>query len=437
MKKPICITGLVFCLISIIACSSNNDSIIDQSDNDKPVITAEITINPNITFQKVSGFGGASIASWGMGIDISEVDKLYGQGENGLGYNIMRIQISPNGENYWLRDVEAVKRARQHGAIILATPWTPPYSMKTDTKPEHLKEELYTEYATYLKSYADFMDKQGATVDIISIQNEPDIKVEYDNCFWTPEEHLKFIKENASQIGIPVMSAESFCFNRTYYNNILNDPIAVHNIQYIGAHIYGKGLERYELAEQKGKEVWMTEHLLNDAWTKDNDNPEPKSNTEVINETMKFAKEINDCMLANFNAYIWWYLKRYYSMMGDGKAGTKEGEILTRGYMLSHFAKYVTHKTRIATEYTGKKYSKLSLSAYSDNNEVSIMLINSAPTHVYNIQVNLPFDVHQIRTVVTTPSSSMIERKMDAPDKHPIFTILPYSVTTIIINKSL
>ena len=79
---------------------------------------------------------------------------------------------------------------------------------------------------------------------------------------------LKFVKENAAAIGTDIIVPESFNFNHTISDAILNDPTAAANVAIIGGHIYGGGIGSYPLAESKGKEVWMTEHLDADTtWT--------------------------------------------------------------------------------------------------------------------------------------------------------------------------
>ena len=39
--------------------------------------------------------------------------------------------------------------------------------------------------------------------------------------------------------------------------------------------------------------------------------------------------------LANFNAYIWWYLRRYYGPLGE------DGVITKRGHVMSQFTKFI------------------------------------------------------------------------------------------------
>ena len=268
-----------------------------------------VTVDTSKSYQTITGFGGMN--NWSGSLSNQEMDKLFGKAEGQLGYNIFRIRISPYGQGDWSRTVPAVKRAKAHGAIILATPWTPPVAMKEGYKnastPDiggHLKAEEYANYAAYLRSFADYMKGQDAEVDVISIQNEPDYEVSYESCEWTPTKLRDFAREHAPQIGAKVLASESYRFDHAYTNAILNDELATANTDYIGGHIYGSGLSAYPLAEQKGKEIWMTEHLLNDAWPKDG----KSATTTPVAETMAFAKEINDCMSAGFHAYIWWYL---------------------------------------------------------------------------------------------------------------------------------
>ena len=79
---------------------------------------------------------------------------------------------------------------------------------------------------------------------------------------------LKFVEENAAAIGTDIIVPESFNFNHTISDAIRNDPTAAANVAIIGGHIYGGGIGSYPLAESKGKEVWMTEHLDADTtWT--------------------------------------------------------------------------------------------------------------------------------------------------------------------------
>ena len=87
-----------------------------------------------------------------------------------------------------------------------------------------------------------------------------------------------------------IIVPESFNFDHTISDAVLNDSIAASHISIIGGHIYGEGfkgflwslyqsiiagghifrggLTSYPMAISKGKEVWMTEHLNTDtSWS--------------------------------------------------------------------------------------------------------------------------------------------------------------------------
>ena len=39
------------------------------------------------------------------------------------------------------------------------------------------------------------MSGQGVTIDVVSVQNEPDIQVSYDSCDWTANQLLNFVRD--------------------------------------------------------------------------------------------------------------------------------------------------------------------------------------------------------------------------------------------------
>ena len=89
------------------------------------------------------------------------------------------------------------------------------------------------------------------------------------------------------------MAPESYHFCRQLTDPILNDSAACANLDIVAGHIYGGGLQSYPLAAEKGKEVWMTEHLiLENDWS----------------AALSTANDINACLSSGMSAYIWWYI---------------------------------------------------------------------------------------------------------------------------------
>ena len=137
-------------------------------------VGAKITITPSITYQKVTGFGGMLNPSWtGNNLTDADVQKLYGD----LGYNIIRMMLYPNKSDWGLNTATA-KKAQSLGAIVFATPWTPPASMKSNGKTSnadggYLLPASYADYAAHIKSFVDYQKQQGLNLYAVSVQNEP------------------------------------------------------------------------------------------------------------------------------------------------------------------------------------------------------------------------------------------------------------------------
>jgi len=365
-------------------------------------IAVSMTIDPAVTYQKVTGFGGMLDPTIWVGasnqITLAETEKMYSQ--TGLGYNIIRMMVYPD-KTDWDNDIEVAKKAQSLGAIVFASPWYPPANMTGTrkstfdaTQTKYLLPEYYKDYAAHLKEFVDYMSSKGLNLYAISIQNEPDMNW----CSFTPEEIFNFVKAYGRQLGnVKTIAAESFHFNWEYTDPLLNSTETVNNFDIVGGHLYGGGLNDYPLARQNGKEVWMTEHLLN----------EEKNGYDWLwkPSLVYVAKEINDCMAANYNAYIWWYLKRYYSMLADdnAKSTVAFGETTKRGYILSHYAKYATGRTRIGTTLQD---ADLLSTAYAGQNDMTVIIINNKATPVI-LQVASPTSISIASAVETDATKNM------------------------------
>jgi O-glycosyl hydrolase len=391
------------------------------------VVTIKITIDANTKYQTVTGFGGmANVASWGVpALTEQNITAMYG--ESGLGYKILRIMVYPN-NSQWNRDIAIAKKAQSLGAIIVVSPWTPPANLKSNnnTVGGYLLPANCDKYVDHLHSFIQYMADNGVRIDAISLQNEPDISVEYDSCDWTPEQILNFIKNHARKIGdnVKIIASESFNFKHSYTDPLLNDALAVKNFDIVGGHIYGGGLAKYSSAQQKGKEVWMTEHLLN---------------TEGANQdglgwdaALIYAKEMHNCMLADFNAYIWWYLKRYYSMLGDGEKGTTNGEILKRGYVLSHYANYATGHQRVEAVVSGNP--NLLVSAYVSGEDISLVIINNSKDIIPKAEIMIPVPVTSCTGIVTTETDNIKNIRLNLDKQSATTSLLPQSIVSIKFN---
>jgi glucuronoarabinoxylan endo-1,4-beta-xylanase len=212
-----------------------------------------------------------------------------------------------------------------------------------------------------LKGFADYLATNGAPLYAVSLQNEPDASVTYESCYWNATQFLNFTKNNAAAINTRVMMPESMNFAHGLSDPTLNDSSAAANVAIIGGHLYGGGLAPYPLAVSKGKEVWMTEYLeLDTSWT----------------AVLATGKQIHDCMNAGMNAYVWWYIVRYYGPIGE------DGNVTKRGYVMSQYARFIRpgfYKIKCPTVPQRNVY----LTSYRNNSSSKVVLValntNGAP----------------------------------------------------------
>jgi glucuronoarabinoxylan endo-1,4-beta-xylanase len=409
--KPSLLIVLVVGLIAI-GCKKKDGTVTPS-----PPITTSYNSEVNLTStqQTIRGFGGATV--FRPDLTDADINTLFGTSDNQLGLSILRIRVNPFGSTQWGTELSNAKRAKALGAIVMATPWSPPASMKTNnnTTGGKLSTSSYADYATYLNSFADYMKTNGAELYALSIQNEPDIQVTYESCDWTAQEMTDFLKNNTFNFGnTKLMAAESFNFNQPFTDVVLNDATAASKVGIVGGHIYGSGLKKYDNAINKGKEVWMTEHLDTlTTWT----------------SVIATAKEIHDCMAtANYSAYIWWYIKRFYGPIDEN------GQITKRGCVMAQFSKYIRfgYQRIDATNPTTDVY----VSAYKGNGKTVIVAVNMSGSK-QNIKFNISggalpasFTPH----ITSSTKNLSTETSVSVSNGSITYELAASSITTLVSN---
>lgn len=334
------------------------------------------------TQQVIRGFGGNNVFIFGRpDMTPNEVQTAFGNGNGQVGLTIMRVSIPPDSTQFSAY-VRSALSAEALGAIVIASPWTPPAWMKTNDNlfSGYLATNEYAAYAAHLKSFADTMAAYGVSLYGISVQNEPDFNVGGQSCLWNATQLLNFMRYNAPSVGVPVFMPESDTFNHQLSDSTLNDSIAASHVAFIGGHIYGVTPSSYPLALSKGKEVWMTEYLINSG------SSTPNSIDTGWTGAMQTAKSINDCMNANMSAYVWWYIVRYYGPIDDGTFNSSNtGNVTHKGYVMSQFARFVRPGFyRVSA--TSSPLSNVYVTAYKDGAKVVIVALNMGSN-----SVTLPF----------------------------------------------
>jgi glucuronoarabinoxylan endo-1,4-beta-xylanase len=345
---------------------------------------AEVAVDLTATKQSIRGFGASS--AWCGTISTSIMNSLY----KDLGYSILRVRIeegigdawSSGSFSAWAPELANAKNAVAGGAIVFASPWNPPASMKSGGK---LITSKYGDYAKYLLAYAKYFADNGAPLYAISIQNEPDYAADWTA--WTATDLLNFLKEQGATLSasVKVMMPESFQFRHPMSDPSLNDATVASYISIIGGHLYGAGIATYPLATNQGKELWQTEHYFDD---------------DTIGNVMKLGKEIHDCMVtASMNAYVYWWIT-----WDNGLA--KNSTVFKRAYALGQFAKYI-RPGYVRVDATASPATNVSVSAYKGTDKVVIVAVNTGTAAVNQSFAVRGGTVSQVSSWQTSASSNM------------------------------
>ncbi|MGC4808250.1 cellulose binding domain-containing protein [Micromonospora sp. DT233] len=410
-----------------------------------PTGPADITVNSATRYQTVDGFGAAT-PIWGGTWSTADTQTLVGLGANQLGLSIVRTGISPVSSE-WATQVNALKAAKASGpgVKILASPWTAPAAWKTNnsrTGGGKLKTDYYDDYANHLNSYVQYMRGQGVTIDVTSVQNEPDWHPDYDSMDWSGTELRNFVRDQGARVqNTKLMVAEAINLNYNYTDPTLNDATARNNLGYVGGHLYGTEaagrLKPYSLAEQYRKPVWMTEWNLHAADGSGSNIWGNPANQTVWNETLDdIMRTVHRSMEANWNAYVWWYGKRYYSFIGDGESayGTVAGAPLKRGYAFSQYAKYVRPGYQRIALTKSSKASPLEVTAYQGDGKVTLVILNRSTSAVNNAVIQAPQNVTKAEHYLTSQNANAAGQSVGVNGGQVSVNVGARSISTVVLT---
>ncbi|MBQ8012252.1 MAG: carbohydrate binding domain-containing protein [Oscillospiraceae bacterium] len=335
------------------------------------------TIDTEKTYQTIQGFGGINHPEWtGQDLTPAQRQTAFGNGENELGFTVLRIFVNPD-KNQWYKALPTAQAATQMGVTVFASPWEPPANLAEsggNNGKLHLPKSNYGAYAQHLNDFGNYMKENNVDLYAISVQNEPDYA--HDWTYWSSDETTDFLANYGDRItSTRLMSPESFQYapenaswvadgGKKFYSKILNNQKAMENCDLFGTHFYGTTRDwmDFPALENSGKQIWMTEVYV--------PNSEANSN-ERWPEAIQVAENIhNGLVVGNMSAYVWWYIRRSYGPMNE------DGTISKRGYMMAHYSKYVRPgDVRIAA--TESPADNVYISAYKGaDNQVTIVAVN-------------------------------------------------------------
>jgi glucuronoarabinoxylan endo-1,4-beta-xylanase len=222
-----------------------------------------------------------------------------------------------------------------------------------------------------------------------------------------------FIKNQGGLItATRLMAPELVNNNQSYVSTILSDAGAVANLKILATHIYGGGIVENLDAKSKNKEVWMTEHLETDT---------------TYTASLNTAVEIHDCFTkANFSAYIWWYGKRFYGLVGQ------DGIVTKRGYIMSQFSRFIKEGA-IRLGASANTRSDVFVSAYKNGAKKVVVVINTSGGQVNQ---SITFNGATAAAVVPYLTSASKNAEQGAAitlsGNNFIYSLPPYSVATFV-----
>ncbi|MGN6711045.1 carbohydrate-binding protein [Anaerocolumna jejuensis] len=358
----------------LLACVTALLLILTVSAPVDVLAASDVTVNLSAEKQVIRGFGGINHPAWAGDLTAAQRETAFGNGQDQLGFSVLRIFVDEN-KNNWYKEVATAKSAIEHGAIVFASPWNPPSEMTEtfnrngDTSAKRLKYDKYAAYAQHLNDFVTYMKNNGVDLYAISVQNEPDYAHTWT--WWTPAEMLNFMKNYAGTINCRVIAPESFQYLKNMSDPILNDSQALANMDILGAHLYGTQTSSfpYPLFKEKGagKELWMTEVYY------------PNSNSNSADnwpEALDVSYHMHNAMVeGEFQAYVWWYIRRSYGPMKE------DGTISKRGYNMAHFSKFI-RPGYVRVDATKNPNTNVYTSAYKGDNKVVIVAINRGTSAV-------------------------------------------------------
>jgi glucuronoarabinoxylan endo-1,4-beta-xylanase len=321
------------------------------------VMAQNVTVDLASEKQEIRGFGGMNCPTWGVNLTTDQTTTAFGNGTGQIGMTILRMMVNPNSGS-WSSELTVAKKAVSLGAIAFASPWNAPSSMLTGN---HVKAASYGAYADHLNSFVTYMKNNGVNLYAISVQNEPDYANDWTG--WTAQEMLSFVKNNGGSIQTRLMAPESFQYVKSMSDPILNDATALENLDILGAHLYGTSVNNfpYPLFKSKGagKELWMTEHYT-----------ESNNDADQWPLALDVAYELHNSMVeAEFNAYIWWYIRRSYGPIKEN------GQVSKRGWCMAQWAKFVRPGFK-RVDATKSPTASVYVSAYKNGDQVVIVAVN-------------------------------------------------------------
>lgn len=393
-------------------------------------IYPNVEVNDAQVYQTVDGFGytltggSAEVINQLASSKKQELlQELFGSAANSISVNYLRISIGasdlnstvfsyddmPVGQtdltlaNFSLApDAQLIQLLKDILLInpnikIMATPWSPPVWMKTNTSTigGSLQPQYYGVYAQYFVKYIQKMQLEGIHIDVVTPQNEPLNPDNNPSLLMTALQQTEFIKTNlgpafqAAGLTTKIVAYDHNCDKPEYPITVLSDAVANLFVDGSAFHLYAGDIAALSTvrAAYPNKNIYFTEQYTASTGSFGGDLKWHVKNV-VIGSMRNWSKTALEWNLANNSAF---------GPSTPGGCTTCKGAVTITGnfsyernvayYIIAHASKFVpAGSVRIASS----QFGSLNTVAFKTPNGKKVLIAENdgASPQVFNIKYN-------------------------------------------------
>lgn len=263
-----------------------------------------ITVNPEIKFQEMEGFGFTLTGGSALHINNmipSQRAELLNElfNPDNMGFSYLRVSIGasdldatpfsyndmPSGQTDINLDNFSIANDEQNlipvlneiltinpNIKIMGSPWSAPSWMKTNNNSigGSLKQEYFEVYANYFVKYIQAYADQGIPINAITVQNEPLHDGNNPSMYMESLDQLNFIKNHlgpafeTANIQTKIIIWDHNADNIIYAKSILDDPVANAYVDGSAFHLYNGSINNISSLHNAhpNKNLYFTEQWV-------------------------------------------------------------------------------------------------------------------------------------------------------------------------------
>jgi glucuronoarabinoxylan endo-1,4-beta-xylanase len=270
------------------------------------------------------------------------------------------------------------------------------------------------------------MAGNGIPLYAVSIQNEPDISIDYGSCRYTAEQIHDFVPylysalHSAGAASTRIMIAEQSSWSFDLTSETLDDPRVAPEVGIVAAHGYAGKIRPFSAGPAR---LWETEAS----------SPSPVYDGSIA-DGLSWAAKIHDYLsIANVNAWLWWFLTDM-PQQGEGTDNSAltdiKGNYPKRDYVTGQWSKFVRPGwSRIGVRYL---FGPLRITAFKNpgNRDFAIIAVNSTSRNVSQTFRLNGFSTASVTPWITSEHLSLVAQSAVPVDAGRFTYTLPASSVT-------